>query len=64
MTIEIFASATGVGHILDACKSPITAMSYGHLSSEIMAYGSADGNVWVVVLHESSEIKKVHGNGM
>lgn len=48
-----------MGHILDACQVPITTMSYGHLSSEILAYGSADGNVWVAFLHKSSEVKKV-----
>ncbi|GMH41960.1 hypothetical protein BSKO_09879 [Bryopsis sp. KO-2023] len=54
-------SFSGVRHILDDCKSSITVVSYGHLSTELLAYGSADGKVWVATLGVDTKVKKLDG---
>eukprot|EP00803_Ostreobium_quekettii_P004647 evm.model.scf_1482.4 EVM.evm.TU.scf_1482.4 scf_1482:32234-35297(+) len=54
-------SFSGVKHILDDCKSPVTVLSFGKLTSNLLAYASIDGNVWVARLGHVPIVQKLSG---
>ena len=51
---------TGVHAIIDGCDSAISAMCYACLSTTQVAFGTMEGSVWLLNLHQSGfELKKV-----
>lgn len=46
-------------HIIDECKSPVTVLCFGHLSLDLLAFASADGNVWLADISDGARVSKV-----
>ncbi|KAI3786339.1 hypothetical protein L1987_39946 [Smallanthus sonchifolius] len=56
-------SFVGMHCIFDECKSMVTVIKFGHMSSDILAYGATDGTITVCTVSEPPSImKKLSGH--
>lgn len=56
-------SFVGMHCIFDECKSMVTVIKFGHMSSDILAYGATDGTITVCTVSEPpSVMKKLTGH--
>lgn len=56
-------SFVGMHCIFDQCKSAVTVLKFGHMSSDILAYGSSDGTLTVCsVSDQPAIIKQLSGH--
>ncbi|CAJ1978135.1 unnamed protein product [Sphenostylis stenocarpa] len=56
-------SFVGMHCIFDKCKTAVTVLKFGHMSSELLAYGAADGTLTVCSVSENpSVIKQLEGH--
>ncbi|KAK1423902.1 hypothetical protein QVD17_19212 [Tagetes erecta] len=51
-------SFVGMHCIFDECKSMVTVIKFGHMSSDILAYGATDGTITVCTVSEPPSIMK------
>lgn len=49
-------SFVGMHCIFDDCKASVTVLKFGHMSSELLAYGASDGSLTVCCVSESSSV--------
>ncbi|MED6155895.1 hypothetical protein PIB30_009671 [Stylosanthes scabra] len=50
--VEPGYSFVGMHCIFDQCKAPVTVLKFGHMSSDLLAYGAADGTLTVCSVSE------------
>ncbi|KAJ0077146.1 hypothetical protein Patl1_36515 [Pistacia atlantica] len=56
-------SFVGMHCIFDQCKASVTVLKFGHMSSDLLAYGASDGTLTVCTVSESpSIIKQLNGH--
>ncbi|KAJ0798203.1 putative transcription factor WD40-like family [Helianthus annuus] len=55
---ELAYSFVGMHCIFDECKSMVTVIKFGHMSSDILAYGATDGTITVCTVSEPPSIMK------
>ncbi|KAI3809803.1 hypothetical protein L1987_19403 [Smallanthus sonchifolius] len=55
---ELAYSFVGMHCIFDECKSMVTVIKFGHMSSDILAYGATDGTITVCTFSEPPSIMK------
>ncbi|WZY91804.1 hypothetical protein YC2023_064133 [Brassica napus] len=56
-------SFVGMHCIFDQCKSSVTVLKFGHMSSDLLAYGASDGTLTVCSLsQEPSVLKQLTGH--
>jgi WD40 repeat protein len=61
--VEHAYSFVGMHCIFDQCKSSVTVLKFGHMSSDILAYGASDGSLTVCsLLEEPSVLKQLTGH--
>ncbi|XVE67020.1 hypothetical protein DITRI_Ditri08aG0126700 [Diplodiscus trichospermus] len=61
--IEPAYSFIGMHCIFDQCKAAVTVLKFGHLSSDLLAYGASDGTLTVCSVSEPpSVIKQLKGH--
>ncbi|KAI3497296.1 hypothetical protein L1887_39805 [Cichorium endivia] len=51
-------SFVGMHCIFDQCKSMVTVIKFGHMSSDVLAYGATDGTLTVCSVSESPSVMK------
>ncbi|KAH9611628.1 hypothetical protein KSS87_010322 [Heliosperma pusillum] len=51
-------SFVGMHCIFDQCKFAVTVLKFGHMSSDLLAYGAADGSLTVCSVSESPSVTK------
>ncbi|CAN6905923.1 unnamed protein product [Brassica oleracea] len=51
-------SFVGMHCIFDQCKSSVTVLKFGHMSSDLLAYGASDGTLTVCSLSEEPSVLK------
>ncbi|KAG6653361.1 WD repeat-containing protein 13-like isoform X1 [Carya illinoinensis] len=60
---ELAYSFVGMHCIFDQCKASVTVLKFGHMSSDLLAYGASDGTLTVcTVLGPPSVIKELKGH--
>lgn len=60
---EFAYSFVGMHCIFDQCKVAVTVLKFGHMSSDLLAYGAADGSLTVCNVSEpSSTVKHLLGH--
>ncbi|KAK7343160.1 hypothetical protein VNO80_26123 [Phaseolus coccineus] len=56
-------SFVGMHCIFDKCKASVTVLKFGHMSSDLLAYGASDGTLTVCSVSENpSVIKQLEGH--
>ncbi|CAE5962256.1 unnamed protein product [Arabidopsis arenosa] len=61
--VEHAYSFVGMHCIFDQCKSSVTVLKFGHMSSDLLAYGASDGSLTVCsLLEEPSVLKQLTGH--
>ncbi|KAL3597386.1 hypothetical protein D5086_009023 [Populus alba] len=56
-------SFVGMHCIFDQCKAAVTVLKFGHMSSDLLAYGASDGTLTVCLVSDPpSVIKKLEGH--
>uniref|UniRef100_A0A6N2MR13 Uncharacterized protein n=1 Tax=Salix viminalis TaxID=40686 RepID=A0A6N2MR13_SALVM len=56
-------SFVGMHCIFDQCKAAVTVLKFGHMSSDLLAYGASDGVLTVCLVSDPpSVIKKLEGH--
>ncbi|XP_044487861.1 WD repeat-containing protein 13 [Mangifera indica] len=56
-------SFVGMNCIFDQCKASVTVLKFGHMSSDLLAYGASDGTLTVCTVSEPpSIIKQLNGH--
>ncbi|XP_076914222.1 uncharacterized protein LOC143573149 [Bidens hawaiensis] len=56
--VEPAYSFVGMHCIFDECKSMVTVIKFGHMSSDILAYGATEGTITVCTVSEPPSIMK------
>lgn len=56
--VEPAYSFVGMHCIFDNCKSSVTVLKFGHMSSDILAYGASDGTLTVCTVSQPPSIVK------
>ncbi|KAJ9177811.1 hypothetical protein P3X46_012983 [Hevea brasiliensis] len=56
--VEPAYSFVGMHCIFDQCKSAVTVLKFGHMSSDLLAYGAADGTLTVCTVSEQPSVLK------
>lgn len=56
--VEPAYSFVGMHCIFDQCKSAVTVLKFGHMSSDLLAYGASDGSLTVCTVSEPPSIIK------
>ncbi|CAN7091805.1 unnamed protein product, partial [Brassica rapa subsp. narinosa] len=51
-------SFVGMHCIFDQCKSSVTVLKFGHMSSDLLAYGASDGTLTVCSLSQEPSVLK------
>ncbi|XP_062175795.1 uncharacterized protein LOC133880849 [Alnus glutinosa] len=60
---ELAYSFVGMHCIFDQCKASVTVLKFGHMSSDLLAYGASDGTLTVCTVSEPpSIIKELKGH--
>ncbi|KAL8150286.1 hypothetical protein V2J09_020094 [Rumex salicifolius] len=54
--VELAYSFVGMHCIFDQCKVSVTVIKFGHMSSDLLAYGAADGSITVCTVAETPKI--------
>ncbi|XWS54958.1 hypothetical protein CRYUN_Cryun10bG0134100 [Craigia yunnanensis] len=61
--VEPAYSFVGMHCIFDQCKAAVTVLKFGHMSSDLLAYGASDGTLTVCTVSEQpSVIKQLKGH--
>ncbi|KAK2407347.1 Transducin/WD40 repeat superfamily protein [Trifolium repens] len=61
--VEHAYSFVGMHCIFDQCKASVTVLKFGHMSSDLLAYGASDGTLTVCSVSEKpSVIKQLNGH--
>lgn len=62
--VEAAYSFVGMHCIFDQCKASVTVLKFGHMSSDLLAYGASDGTLTVCSISDekSSVIKQLDGH--
>lgn len=61
--VEPAYSFVGMHCIFDQCKASVTVIKFGHMSSDLLAYGASDGTLTVCSVSEKpSVIKQLNGH--
>ncbi|KAG4971115.1 hypothetical protein JHK82_036785 [Glycine max] len=61
--VEAAYSFVGMHCIFDQCKASVTVLKFGHMSSDLLAYGASDGTLTVCSVSENpSVIKQLNGH--
>ncbi|XVF17324.1 hypothetical protein REPUB_Repub10bG0110600 [Reevesia pubescens] len=61
--IEPAYSFVGMHCIFDQCKSAVMVLKFGHMSSDLLAYGASDGTLTVCTVFEPpAVIKQLKGH--
>ncbi|KAK7317326.1 hypothetical protein RJT34_01453 [Clitoria ternatea] len=61
--VEPAYSFVGMHCIFDQCKTSVTVLKFGHMSSDLLAYGASDGTLTVCSVSEKpSVIKQLDGH--
>lgn len=61
--VELAYSFVGMHCIFDQCKASVTVLKFGHMSSDLLAYGASDGTLTVCTVSEPpSIIKELKGH--
>lgn len=61
--VEPAYSFVGMHCIFDQCKASVTVLKFGHMSSNLLAYGASDGTLTVCTVSENpSVIKQLNGH--
>ncbi|CAL0303429.1 unnamed protein product [Lupinus luteus] len=60
--VEPAYSFVGMHCIFDQCKASVTVLKFGHMSSDLLAYGASDGTLTVCTVSEKPSVMK-HLNG-
>ncbi|XP_009372995.2 WD repeat-containing protein 13 isoform X2 [Pyrus x bretschneideri] len=56
-------SFVGMHCIFDQCKASVTVLKFGHMSSDLLAYGASDGTLTVCTVSDPPSIlKNLHGH--
>lgn len=55
-------SFVGMHCIFDQCKAMVTVIKFGHMSSDLLAYGAADGSLTVCTVSTPSVLKQLTGH--
>ncbi|XP_068323947.1 uncharacterized protein [Pyrus communis] len=56
-------SFVGMHCIFDQCKASVTVLKFGHMSSDLLAYGASDGTLTVCTVSDPPSIlKHLHGH--
>ncbi|RXH99600.1 hypothetical protein DVH24_021402 [Malus domestica] len=56
-------SFVGMQCIFDQCKASVTVLKFGHMSSDLLAYGASDGTLTVCTVSDPPSIlKQLHGH--
>ncbi|XVE93699.1 hypothetical protein REPUB_Repub01dG0216700 [Reevesia pubescens] len=56
--VEPAYSFVGMHCIFDQCKSAVTVLKFGHMSSDLLAYGASDGTLTVCTVSVSPSVLK------
>ncbi|KAK9287169.1 hypothetical protein L1049_015580 [Liquidambar formosana] len=56
--VEPAYSFVGMHCIFDQCKAAVTILKFGHMSSDLLAYGASDGSLTVCTVSQSPSIIK------
>ncbi|XP_020533534.1 WD repeat-containing protein 13 isoform X2 [Jatropha curcas] len=56
--VEPAYSFIGMHCIFDQCKSAVTVLKFGHMSSDLLAYGASDGTLTVCSVSEPPSVRK------
>ncbi|KAI4295480.1 hypothetical protein L6164_035525 [Bauhinia variegata] len=56
--VEPAYSFVGMHCIFDQCKASVTVLKFGHMSSDLLAYGASDGTLTVCTVSEKPSILK------
>ncbi|GLT30620.1 hypothetical protein SLA2020_054120 [Shorea laevis] len=56
---EAAYSFVGMHCVFDHCKSAVTVLKFGHMSSDLLAYGSSDGTLAVCSVSEPPSLIKI-----
>ncbi|KAJ6825790.1 WD repeat-containing protein 13 isoform X1 [Iris pallida] len=54
--VEPAYSFVGMHCIFDSCKTSVTILKFGHMSSDLLAYGAADGSLTVCLLSDPPSV--------
>lgn len=49
-------SFVGMHYIFDNCKASVTILKFGHMSSDLLAYGASDGSLTICLVSESPSV--------
>ncbi|RDX93996.1 WD repeat-containing protein 13, partial [Mucuna pruriens] len=61
--VEAAYSFVGMHCIFDQCKASVTVLKFGHMSSDLLAYGASDGTLTVCSVSEKpSVLKQLNGH--
>ncbi|XP_004510993.1 uncharacterized protein [Cicer arietinum] len=61
--VEPAYSFVGMHCIFDQCKASVTVLKFGHMSSDLLAYGASDGTLTVCSVSEKpSVLKQLNGH--
>ncbi|CAI8607535.1 unnamed protein product [Vicia faba] len=61
--VEPAYSFVGMHCIFDQCKASVTVLKFGHMSSDLLAYGASDGTMTVCSVSEKpSVLKQLNGH--
>ncbi|KAF5179644.1 Wd repeat-containing protein [Thalictrum thalictroides] len=61
--VEPAYSFVGMHCIFDNCKASVTVLKFGHMSSDLLAYGSSDGTLTVCTVSQPpSVVKELRGH--
>ncbi|EPS72492.1 hypothetical protein M569_02261, partial [Genlisea aurea] len=55
-------SFVGMHCIFDQCKAMVTVVKFGHMSSDLLAFGASDGSLTVCTVSSSSVLKQLTGH--
>ncbi|KAL5788625.1 hypothetical protein ACOSP7_005574 [Xanthoceras sorbifolium] len=56
--VEPVYSFVGMHCIFDQCKAAVTVLKFGHMSSDLLAYGASDGTLTVCTVSEPPSVLK------
>ncbi|KAF9594885.1 hypothetical protein IFM89_035046, partial [Coptis chinensis] len=56
--VEPAYSFVGMHYIFDTCKSSVTVLKFGRMSSDLLAYGASDGTLTVCSISQPPSIVK------
>ncbi|EOX97910.1 Transducin/WD40 repeat-like superfamily protein isoform 1 [Theobroma cacao] len=56
--VEPAYSFVGMHSIFDQCKAAVTVLKFGHMSSDLLAYGASDGTLTVCTVSETPSVMK------